>query len=199
MKKAIIYIHGKGGNAGEAEHYKPIFPGFQVIGFDYKAKTPWEAKKEFSEYFSGIGKKYDAVSVIACSIGAFYLMNAEKVKIEKVCFISPVADMEKLITDMMEYERVTEDELSRKKEIETQFGETLSWEYLSYVRNNKIKWDVPTFVLYGSEDNLISYETILEFTQKVNAKLTVMKSGEHWFHTGKQMEFLDSWVKSAIG
>lgn len=25
MKKAIIYIHGKGGNAGEAAHYIPLF------------------------------------------------------------------------------------------------------------------------------------------------------------------------------
>ena len=35
MKKLVVYIHGKGGNAGEAEHYKPIFKDCDVIGFDY--------------------------------------------------------------------------------------------------------------------------------------------------------------------
>lgn len=25
MKKAVIYIHGKGGDAGEAAHYIPLF------------------------------------------------------------------------------------------------------------------------------------------------------------------------------
>ena len=37
MKKLVIYVHGKGGNADEANHYKPLFPDFDVIGFDYKA------------------------------------------------------------------------------------------------------------------------------------------------------------------
>ena len=47
-KKAVIYIHGKGGNAKEAKHYKTLFPDFDVIGFDYIAQTPWEAVDEFT-------------------------------------------------------------------------------------------------------------------------------------------------------
>ena len=43
MKNAVIYIHGKGGNASESEHYKPLFPDYDVIGLDYKTFTPWEA------------------------------------------------------------------------------------------------------------------------------------------------------------
>ena len=31
MDKAVVYIHGKGGNAGEAEHYKPLFADSDVI------------------------------------------------------------------------------------------------------------------------------------------------------------------------
>ena len=26
MKELVLYIHGKGGCAGESEHYKPLFP-----------------------------------------------------------------------------------------------------------------------------------------------------------------------------
>ena len=36
MDKAVIYIHGKGGNAEEAIHYKPLFSNCDVIGLDYK-------------------------------------------------------------------------------------------------------------------------------------------------------------------
>ena len=32
MDKAVIYIHGKGGNAEEAIHYKPLFSNCDVIG-----------------------------------------------------------------------------------------------------------------------------------------------------------------------
>lgn len=36
MKNAVIYIHGKGGNAEEAEYYKKFFSDeYDVIGFDY--------------------------------------------------------------------------------------------------------------------------------------------------------------------
>ena len=35
MDKAVIYIHGKGGNAEEAIHYKPLFSNCDVIGLDY--------------------------------------------------------------------------------------------------------------------------------------------------------------------
>ena len=38
MDKAVIYIHGKGGNAEEAIHYKPLFSNCDVIGLDYTAK-----------------------------------------------------------------------------------------------------------------------------------------------------------------
>lgn len=47
MDKAVIYIHGKGGNAEEAIHYKPLFSDCDVIGLDYTEQFPWEAKEEF--------------------------------------------------------------------------------------------------------------------------------------------------------
>ena len=56
MDNLIIYIHGKGGSAQEAEHYASVFPEDKVVGFDYKSETPWEAEKEFREYFDGISQ-----------------------------------------------------------------------------------------------------------------------------------------------
>jgi Protein of unknown function (DUF2992). len=60
-----------------AEHYKPLFPDCEVIGLDYKAQTPWEAEKEFAEYFDEFAELgRGSVSIIANSIGAFYAMCA---------------------------------------------------------------------------------------------------------------------------
>lgn len=195
MKKAVIYVHGKGGNAAEAERYKPLFPDCEVIGFDYKAETPWDARDEFQQYFDEIRGKYDSVVLIANSIGAYFAMSALSEKqIEKAYFISPIVDMEKLITDMMKWANVTENELREEKEIKTKFGETLSWEYLCYVRNNPIEWNVPTHILYGENDNLTAIETVSSFAEKTGATLDVMKDGEHWFHTDEQMMFLYDWI-----
>ena len=200
MKKAIIYIHGKGGNAGEAAHYRPLFPECDVPGFDYKAQTPWEAESEFKKYFDKMTEKYDTVSIIANSIGAYFAMCAWGGKpIERAYFISPVVDMERLITDMMTWAGVTEDELREKREIETNFGETLSWEYLTYVREHPLFWQVPTHILYGEKDRLTSCQTVSAFAEKCGASLTVMPAGEHWFHTPEQMAYLDNWLKHCDG
>ncbi len=198
MKKLVLYIHGKGGNAAEAEHYKPLFPNCDVVGLEYTSQFPWEALNEFPTLFNELCPSYDSVDLIANSIGAFFAMHALSGKqIEKAHFISPVVDMEKLIMDMMGWANVTEDELHNKQTIPTNFGETLSWEYLCYVRANPIQWEVPTRILYGEKDNLTSYRTISAFADQTHASLTVMKNGEHWFHNKEQMDFLDAWISES--
>ncbi len=196
MKKLVVYVHGKGGNADEALHYKSLFPEADVLGFDYKAENPWEAKIEFPIYFDSVAAGYNDVALVANSIGAFFSMNALADKpIKQAYFISPVVNLEKLICDMMMWAGVSEEELCEKKTVPTNFGETLSWEYLCYVRENPIGWRIPTKILYGSNDNLTSLETMREFAQKIGAPLTVMDGGEHWFHTAEQMAFLDNWIR----
>ena len=199
MRRLIIYVHGKGGSAEEAKHYHPLFSDSDVIGFDYHAQTPWEAKEEFPRFFDLHSEGYDSVILIANSIGAFFSMNALGEKnISQAMFISPIVNMEQLIADMMMWSHVTENELEIKKEIPTEFGETLSWEYLCYVRKHPIKWSVPTCILYGGNDHLTSRETVSGFADQIGAKLTVMKDGEHWFHTEEQMKVLDQWISSSI-
>ena len=198
MKDLVIYIHGKDGNIEETNHYQSIFRESDVIGFDYKSQTPWEAEIEFPILYDRYAKSYDSVILIANSIGAYFAMlSLVEKNISHALFISPIVDMEKLIIDMMKWLNITEDELKSKKEVETEFGETLSWEYLSYVKDHPIRWSVPTSILYGEKDNLTSKESITKFAEQIGATLTIMENGEHWFHTDEQLKFLDTWVKKS--
>lgn len=191
----VLYVHGKGGTAQEAEHYKRLFAGCDVAGLDYSAETPWAAKDEFSIAFRRFAVGYEKVVLIANSIGAYFAMCAlPQNRICRAYFISPIVDMERLICNMMQWANVSEDALREKGKVETTFGETLSWEYLCYVRNNPIVWAAPTEILYGGQDALTDRATMTAFAEKHSARLTVMEDGVHWFHTPEQMNFLDNWI-----
>ena len=123
-------------------------------------------------------------------------MNVDNIDslIDKAYFISPIVNMEKLIMDMMKGANVNEKILKEKVEISTSFNETLSYPYLIYVREHPLKWSVPTYIVYGENDHLTSLSTIKEFSKKTNSKLTIMKDGEHFFHTEEEMKFIDDWL-----
>ena len=194
----VLYVHGKGGSASESEHYVNLFPKCDVVGFDYQASAPWEAVEEFRDKIASLRGRYDQVILIANSIGAFFSMSAGiGGDIRNAYFISPIVNMEKLITDMMLWAGVTEQDLAERKIIPTDFGEDLSWEYLEYVRKHPLRWDALTSILYGSKDHLQSLETVTAFAQAHHADLTVMDGGEHWFHTQEQMAFLDNWIRQS--
>ena len=158
---------------------------------------PWEAKEEFLTFFAGQRNRCEHLTLIANSIGAFFALSAlDDTLVDRGYLISPVVDMENLICKMMQWSNVTEQELAEKWEIATKFGETLSWAYLCYVREHPIIWNVPTCILYGEHDHLTSIETVSAFARQHHADLTVMPGGEHWFHTGEQMQFLDRWIRA---
>lgn len=197
--KAIIYIHGKGGNYLEGEQYKKNCNNYDFFGVDYKEYLPWIVQDQIKAVYENLTIDYEHISIIANSIGAYFAMYAlQNYRIEKALLISPILDMERLILDMMQWANVTEDELCKRGQIPTEFGETLSWDYLNFVRQNPIKWDIPTDILYAENDNLTSRATIDTFVVNHNANLTVMNDGEHWFHTNEQIAFLDNWMKKAI-
>ena len=113
MKRLIVYVHGKGGSAGEAAYYKTLFPNSEVIGFDYRSQTPWEAKKEFLAFFTAQRSRFEHVTLVANSIGAFFgLSSLDETLVDRAYLISPIVDMEKLICNMMQWSGVTEQELA---------------------------------------------------------------------------------------
>jgi len=117
MKNTVIYVHGKGGSSDEANHYKKLFNDhYEIIGFDYKAEVPWQAKEEFQNYFDFIIPKYSEILLIANSIGAYFsLISLSKRPITKALLISPIVDMENLILTMMKKAKVSEEELRAKR------------------------------------------------------------------------------------
>ena len=195
-KAVVLYVHGKGGSAAEAEHYRPLFPEADVVGFDYHSENPWSAKAEFSEKIAALRANYDQIFLISVSIGAYFSMSADiSDSIRRAWLISPIVDMERLILSMLSWAGETEEALQARKTIPTTFGEELSWEYHQYVRSHPIQWRAPTEILYGSADSLQSIETIRAFARRFRAGVTVMEGGEHWFHTAEQMKFLDDWIR----
>lgn len=225
MNKVILYIHGKGGSHLEAEMYRKNCPGYEMIGIDYEDYRPWVVEKQIRTAYDravsqdiggsrggGVGHCKSSecgksskrgerrrVYVLANSIGAYFAMHTlQDCAVEKAFFISPVLDMEQLIFTMMGWAGVTEQELREKGQIVTGFGETLSYEYLTFVREHPIKWQVPTEILYAGGDNLISRDLVEDFVQTHDAGLTVMEDGEHWFHTQEQLKVLDEWMRAVM-
>ncbi len=90
-------------------------------------------------------------------MGAYFAMLAlQNSNVEKAFFISSILNIEKLILDMMIQANVTEKDIKKQQKIETDFGEVLSWNYLIFVGNNPIRWNVPTNILYAENDNMTS-------------------------------------------
>lgn len=198
MKNAVIYIHGKGGSADEADHYKKLFnDDYEVLGFDYKAKLPWQAKEEFQNYFDLIIPQYNEILLIANSIGAYFsLISLSEKSISRALLISPIVDMENLISTMMKKAKISEEELKAKSNryfFRRSFIVGISF----FCQKNPIVWNIPTGILYGKKDDMTSLETITNFAHTINASLTIFDKAEHWFHTEEQMDFLDTWVKAA--
>jgi esterase/lipase len=211
-QKLYIFVHGRYGKKEDADSFAAMAAkiGYQTISFDlpehgerkdeeYRC-TIQNGIHDLKEIYSFFQNKYRSFSLFACSLGAYFSLSAyQNVKFEKCLFLSPVLDMERLIQNMMRKSNVSEEELKEKMKIETSFGETLSWDYYEFVRNNPIeKWDNKTFILYGENDNITEKSILDSFVKKYNCNLEVLKNGEHWFHTVEQSNYLENWIQRII-
>lgn len=200
QKDAVLFLHGLGGSAEEAAHYRPLFPDCDVIGLDYHGVAPWDAGEQIRDAVLKLCGEYKSVSLIGYSLGAFLAMHADiDALLRRAYFISPVVDMESLILMRMAQDGVTEEMLKEKGTITSSFGPVHSWEYLCRIRENPIEWNAPTAILYAEHDDLTPYGTIAAFAKAHGASLTVMPDGEHWFHTEEQTAFLDDWFLKEWG
>lgn len=207
--QVYLFIHGQGGNKEEAEGFAEIVleKSWQVLSIDLpehgtrKNETgrfyPWFVVPELQRLWNYLSSQWEQIALRANSIGAWYSMLALcDQRIEKSLFVSPILNMEHLITNMMQWAGVTKRELETKGIISTNFGQTLSWEYLLYAEKHPIlKWDSDTKVLYGSKDTLTERHVVDKFIERFHCGLTILEGGEHWFHTEEQLTVLQRWER----
>lgn len=212
--KLFIAVHGnmssKEDDAIVIFAEEAIDKGYQVISFD----LPEHGDRKDEDYACKVQncvsdlnaiERYartisSHISVFACSMGSYFSLLAYRdFPLEQCLFLSPVLNMERIISNMMAWFNVSEDRLKVEKEIETPIGQTLYWDYYCYVKSHPINtWNKPTAILYGSDDNLSEYDVVLDFAKRYHCKLQVLEHGEHYFHTEEQLRFFRLWLRDNI-
>lgn len=206
-----IFVHGKMSSKESAHGFAEIAVerGYQVLSFDLPEHGERKDKNYLCNVWNGVQdleiigayvqENWRNINLFGCSIGAYFSLLAYKnLPIKKCLFQSPILDMEHLIYKMFKWFNVTEELLREKKEILTPI-DTLSWEYYCYVKDYPInKWDIPTAIIYGTEDNLQSRTVIDNFAKRFNSDLTVSIGSEHDFHKKEQAQAVEQWLKKYI-
>ena len=134
--------------------------------------------------------------VIANSIGAFYACEyLSDFNIQRAFFISPIVSMFQNIVDLMTMYGIKDKTLKRKKIIELEDGNTLSFDFYQHVSNDEDHWNVPTDILYGAYDEVVYTGSMLEFLENHPlARLTVKSESEHYFQSEEEKEFIKDWM-----
>jgi len=211
-KKAYIYVHGKKSRKEEAQGFalRAAQRGFQTLSFDLPEHGSRQNDPRPCDVWNGVGElgviggyaaqRWRGVSLFAVSLGAYFSLLAYRdYPLQSCLFLSPILNMERLIRNMMQWFGVGEKALMEKRTISTPIGETLGWDYYQYVKAHPIdRWNAPTAILYGSEDNLTEREVAEQFAARFHADLTVLEGGEHYFHTEEQLAFLNEWLSREI-
>lgn len=207
-KQVFVYVHGKCGCKEEAEAFagNVTSRGYQVLAMDLpghghrKAEAerfvPWEVAPELGRIYDAIRESYEAVSLYAGSIGAYFsLLGFPEGAFRRVLLAAPVLDMERLICRMMEWASVTPKQLESEGEIPVDFGDPISWRYYQYAREHPVSHSLgPTAVLYPQRDHLTERETAERFSNRFGARLTVMPDAGHFLHTQEQLAALQKWI-----
>ena len=185
--------------------------GFQVLSFDlpehgerkYDKSNLCKVQncvKDLNKVMEYAKQIYEEINLWACSMGAYFsLISYKDENIKQCIFLSPVVNMKVIIDNMMLWSNITEEELKEKQEIKIDFGQTLYFDYYKYVIDNPINfWNKNTYVLYGSKDNMQDEKIIKDFCEKFNCSLSILENGEHYFHTEKQLNVYDNWLRKIL-
>lgn len=210
-EKIYIHIHGKQSRKEYAQHFAEIAEskGYQTLSFDLPEHGERVGESTRCDVWNGVHdldtiadyalSRWNSVSIFACSLGAYFSLNAYTGrKLEKCLFQSPIVDMKWLVTHMMLWSGVSEQELREKKEIPTDI-DLLRWDYYRYILENPVeRWPFPTFILYGGKDNLQPIESLQAFCGKFGAVLTVSENSEHPFMGKDDFAIVDGWLRKNI-
>ena len=187
------------GSIKEAEEFIDL-PNYDVIGIDYPNGQPWDVGEAVKKEFEQLIKPYDEVVVVANSIGCLYTYEClSSFNIKQAFFISPVASMFEIIKGMMKMNNISLEELKEKKHIQIQGGVLLSYDYYMYFSNYKDNWKVPTKILYGTEDKLVSLTSVQQFVSNhAQCGLAIKEGAGHHFHTEEEKAFIRNWINNNL-
>lgn len=161
--RVFLFVHGLHGCKEEAARFAAVAVprGWQVLAMDLpehggrkdgKRLVPWDVIPELQSVLRYAGGRYATIAVHATSIGAWFSMHAfADARIEKCLFVSPLVDMPAMIRGMMAAAGVDRARLKREKEIQTDFGQTLSWDYLCFAEAHPARafCPIPPFCTAG--------------------------------------------------
>lgn len=209
--KIYIHVHGKISCKEYAESFAEIAEkkGYQTLSFDlpehgerkesdYRCDI-WNGMHDLTIIGDYVFSKWSDVSLYACSLGAYFSLNAYADRnFTKCLFQSPILDMEYLVRQMFCWFDITEEKLRMEKEISTPI-DLLRWDYYQYVKEHPIQnWNLPTSILYGGKDDLQSAEVIRKFVQERGCKLTISQGSEHPFMQKEDIKIVRTWLEENI-
>ena len=212
--RLFIAVHGnmscKDDDIMEILAEEAVDKGYQVLSFDlpeHGARTGegcscmvWNCVSDLTDVMNYARTFSDDISVFACSMGAYFsLLAYNELPLKQCLFLSPVLDMERIISNTMKWFNVSEERLKAEKEITTPSGQILYWDYYSYVKSHPVvPWAKPTAILCGSDDNISEFDVISGFVKFNRCRLQVLEHGEHYFHTDEQLTFFRGWLGDNI-
>ena len=212
--KIMVAVHGNMSHKADAPiallAEAAVPSGYQVLSFDLSQHGDRKAEPtlcnvqncvhELTTIMNYASSGSQDISLFACSMGAYFSLIAyQDAILRQSLFLSPVVDMGRIIENMMKWYSVSQQRLQEEGEIPTPAGPTLYWDYFCYVRDNPVvRWQSPTAILYGSEDQLCEFEFVVAFADKFACELEVMAKGEHYFHTPAQMDVYREWLRKHL-
>ena len=205
--KVYLCVHGKMSSKESVEGIARIAErrGYQTISFDLPGHGERQNEDERCDIWNGIHDlavirdyvfpNWKEVSLYACSLGAYFCLNAYNTcNIKKCLFQSPILDMEYLIKQMMVWFGISEERLASEKEIETPI-DMMTWDYYQYVKEHPIqKWDISTKILFAGKDTFQTLEVMEGFANKFNCELTVSQNSEHPFMAEGDAAIVEKWL-----
>lgn len=209
--KVYIHVHGKMSCKEFAGEFARIAEekGYQTISFDLPEHGERKQEDRRCDIWNGIHdlnavgeyafSNWEEVSLFACSLGAYFSLNAYPGRNLKKClFQSPILNMEYLIRQMMNWFQISEEQLFCKKEIETPI-DRLSWEYYQYVKAHPVTaWPFPTSILYAGKDNLQSLEVVRNFSDTFGCDLTIAQNSGHAFMAEGDGDLVIQWLSDQV-
>lgn len=196
-------IHGKGGNKEDARGFaeRAAQAGWQTVAIDLPVDLqPWDCHAAVRDVFIAMQGHWHTIGVRATSIGAWFATAAlDGEPLAAALFESPLFNTVQHIEGLMESAKVDRELLRERSVITPASGPQLSWDYLQWAEDHIVQnWMPQTFILSGSDDELVPISRTQVFAHRWGAQLEVLPGSHHWIHTPPELRALAQWETKVL-